>query len=546
MRIKPAVKPLPATSEILVVTQTPDDMGRVIPLEAETGRIAWSSHGSENKLLDARSEQISFAGGVASTYSCSNCCPDSVYQTSIVPVFTQLAFGESTQFLAQQTDITCASGIFGPYEPSVIGWSTNNPTVASVFDGLVSGDGVGTADISVVWESCLWWHQGDGYCEPVCDQTLENAQVEVVGVQKIQYKGPNNTDFADATGTLYVLKDTQVTFKAVPNPVTATFPSGQLTWSGTSGATGTGATVSVTFGTVSSSTTNFKTVVATSGNSSVTVNVVVYELTGTLTPQHNFSDRSVTDYGLKEIIDLAFTASPSVTVAQAGGLTWSKKSGVGTVTPASGDVGTGTYDAEGTVGTVKLALKIVDGPSKNQELTVDRNVIAPNDATMTQTSGTGIRHQLNYIHVGFKGTIRLRPTNVSFANIHFREGSVLAVASGCWAFENGANHPPTSGPVTIGSCNNAAGCLVNGTDTIECAAIGPYPAPPPTPSYCSGDFSWAIPWQYSTNNGMNWTTFTTATHHHWADTGVNLGRARIEKKGAGPFSKHATDATSNY
>jgi hypothetical protein len=362
----------------------------------------------------------------------------------------------------------------------------------------------------------------------------------LVNIQEIRYQDGSN--FVAISGTLYILKGTAVTFKAIPEPPATTFSSGQPTWSGTSGATGSGETVAVTFNTVSTSTSDFKTVIATAGNT-LTVDVIVYELTPKTTPQDNFANRSVTDYGLEEIIDLDFTTSPSITAAQAGGLSWYKKSGVGTVTATSGDVGTGTYDADDAVGTPKLALKVVNGPSKDQERTLDRNIIAPNDAEMTQQAGTGIRHEMSYIHVGFRGSIRLRPATVSFINLTFREGTVAAVASGCWASENGRMHPVTGSPVSIGGCNSTNGCLVNGTDTIECAAIGPYGF---HPTYCTGDFVWDIPWEYSTDNGTHWTSFTTATHHQWAGTGVNLGRANIGKKGAGPFSRHATDPTSNY
>jgi hypothetical protein len=58
----------------------------------------------------------------------------------------------------------------------------------------------------------------------------------------------------------------------------------------------------VTFSTVSSGTSNFKTVVATAGNSSMTVNVVVYNLEKVVTPVDNFEGRSQTTFGLKEVI----------------------------------------------------------------------------------------------------------------------------------------------------------------------------------------------------------------------------------------------------
>ncbi len=59
---------------------TPDQMGNVIPFDLESGQIAWSASGSEPKTLSARSEQISVSEGIASTYSCANCCPN-VIQT---------------------------------------------------------------------------------------------------------------------------------------------------------------------------------------------------------------------------------------------------------------------------------------------------------------------------------------------------------------------------------------------------------------------------------------------------------------------------------
>ncbi|HMQ03774.1 MAG TPA: hypothetical protein PKD26_07650 [Pyrinomonadaceae bacterium] len=93
--------------------QTPDSMGRVIPFGLEIGQIAWSVKGGENNVLSGRSEQVSVSEGVASTYSCWNCCPDTVYQTGILPSWIQLAFGASDYLQGQQTDMSC-----DPSDPS--------------------------------------------------------------------------------------------------------------------------------------------------------------------------------------------------------------------------------------------------------------------------------------------------------------------------------------------------------------------------------------------------------------------------------------------
>jgi hypothetical protein len=53
---------------------TPDSSGGVIPLNLQTGQIAWSSQGREDKTMSGRSEQVSVAGGLASSYACANNC----------------------------------------------------------------------------------------------------------------------------------------------------------------------------------------------------------------------------------------------------------------------------------------------------------------------------------------------------------------------------------------------------------------------------------------------------------------------------------------
>jgi hypothetical protein len=81
-----------------------------------------------------------------------------------------------------------------------------------------------------------------------------------------------------------VLVGHSVSFQAVPTPNGSGWPAGWPVWSGSSGASGTGPTCSVTFSTLSSSTSNYYTVTATCGNTYATVNVIVYDLFPILTP----------------------------------------------------------------------------------------------------------------------------------------------------------------------------------------------------------------------------------------------------------------------
>lgn len=159
-------------------SQTPDSMGRVIPSGLETGQIAWSVKGADNKTLSGRSEQISTSGGLASTYACYNCCPDSVYQTGILPSSIELLFGATEYLQGQQTDMSCNGTPLGPYIPPNIFWNSNNINVATVDGGQLIGTGAGTTTITATWETCLFWVEG-GYCTPVCDQRNEDAQVAI-------------------------------------------------------------------------------------------------------------------------------------------------------------------------------------------------------------------------------------------------------------------------------------------------------------------------------------------------------------------------------
>jgi len=231
--------------------------------------------GTQNKSLSARSEQISLATGVASTYSCANCCPSSRIYDSVNPLFATTTPGQDMQYYTIGVITDCMQNST-PIQGGAAPWTSLSPAIATVdSNGLALGVSPGEATIQGDWMNFSWLDAGQ-QCWYNEYPGQGSGSMEVVGVQKIQYQGPNNSTFADVVSPFYVLKGTSVTFKAVPSPTTATFPSGQPVWSGSSGATGTGATKSVTFNSVSSSTSDYKAVQANAGNSLVIVNVIVY------------------------------------------------------------------------------------------------------------------------------------------------------------------------------------------------------------------------------------------------------------------------------
>ncbi len=250
---------------------------------------------------------------------------------------------------------------------------------------------------------------------------------------------------------------------------------------------------------------------------------------GVLTPQDNFSGRSTSRFGIAEVINLSFTSQ--TTAAALGGLQWTIVSGGGSLSNAGTD-GKGTYTGPGTAATVVLRLAIVSGSSQGQKKDYTLTIVTPSGGLLSKF--TNIRHTQGYISVGFEGHGYLLPTDVSFANLEFAEGTAVGQGSGFYAFLNGEVHEPTSPTLSIANCDSVIGCEIIGADEVDSGDN-----PPP---FSTGDFLWPVPWQYQAPGG-SLTTFTTANHHMTADQN---GNGTISKAGAGPYSKNASDPTTSY
>jgi hypothetical protein len=359
--------------------------------------------------------------------------------------------------------------------------------------------------------------------------------VTAVGVMSLQYYESGN-GWIDICGTLYVHVGTAVWFKAIPNPEDACWPGYNPVWGGSSGASGTGETTSVVFNTLSSSLTDFKTVTATCGTSTVSVNVIVYDFQGVLTPDDNFTGRDQMKYGIQETVDLSCTIVPNgLTGIQVGGLRWSKFMGAGFVSNVT-DNGAADYDAgpyDPFWGSTWLFLSVCSGPSSGDCVGYTRTIVAPFEAYMVQAPSTGIWHVQGQASIGFKGWIYLWFKNVSFSNIEWREESCSGTGTGFFAPSTGQIHP-TGSWMGVGSGNIVTGCRVQCIDTVE---SGPHGGP-----YSDGTFTWPIPWQYRVGAGGA-VTFATANHYEIIDSS---GKMTIQKKWGGPFTRELNDPDSDY
>ena len=373
---------------------------------------------------------------------------------------------------------------------------------------------------------------------PECGNSAQ-TDIMVVAVSKIQYDDPDE-GWKDAS-TLYVHVGTTVDFKAIPDPAEASFPGGKPVWGGTSGASGTGATVSVTFDTLSSSISDYKTVTASDCGSTVTVNVIVYEFEGVLTPEDNFSGRSQERYGIEEIVGLSCLITPNgVSASQVGGIMWFEY-GVGSLSDESND-GTATYDAEHVQGGVVLVLKVLSGPSKGDSDWFWPDVIKPTGTRMTRVNPNNVRHFYGIPSAGIRLYYWLDPTDVSFNNLKFGEGScpttnALGYFTQCYPnYPGGSTIPGHSqnyfGNITGG--NSTTGCQVEGIDGASAGAD--------TTQWAAGSYTWSIPAEYIDD---------TASRHSFGSNKNHVGTIQSNgdtsiSKGGQADSAALNDPTSDW
>jgi len=428
---------------------------------------------------------------------------------------------------------------FGDGAYGITGGNTPNPTCK------YSSSGTKTVTLTVTDNDNPDCCGGQGGCSDKSSST--SRTVTIVEVSKIQYLDPD-TGYADITGTLYVCIGTIVTFKAIPNPSGVSWPG--AVWDGTCGASGSGEIAYVKFRTLSSSTTDYKTVTATCGNT-VTVNVIVYDYQGKLDPNDNFDGRSQSCYGLEEIVDLGWDITPcGLTPIEIGGLTWYLLDGVGYL-DADPWYGTGVYDAGESAGGVTLVLVVMSGPSAGAGFfnPYDRTVIAPSGTRMTRVNNK-VWHIQGCASAGFALYYWLDPTSVSFKYLKFGEGSCPSTnVSGFYLKCEpwlGSYTPPTNTypngtqqaghtqlpPAAIQGGNIITGCRVEETD---------YAGTGPANPYAAGSFTWHIPTQYIDDTG---TRNTFGYQDHVSSFEANGDATQV--KGGQPDSASLNDPDSGF
>jgi hypothetical protein len=255
----------------------------------------------------------------------------------------------------------------------------------------------------------------------------------------------------------------------------------------------------------------------------------------------DFSGRSTTRFGVGEAVFLSFDSFLSRGAETAnkavphGGLKWVLTDGPGSLTNVNERAGTALFTSSGdSFKNVELELRVVVGPCAGSPVAkVTFAIIKPIDAVMEQAPGTEIAHIQNQVSIGFQGRIFLRPKDVSFIAIAFHEDTAEAIATGFFIELDKKPHPV--GPLNdVGRGDSTKGCEVLGPpDKVTIRA-------PKDKKLEQGHFEWNLPWMFSVAGGPL-EEFTRALQTAEVD---EFGKASIQKKGAGPFSKELGEKTS--
>ena len=151
--------------------------------------------------------------------------------------------------------------------------------------------------------------------------TEQYAGATVVGIGSVSLSGPDYNGTVPAGEVRYIYQNDSYTFTATAAPEGADWPLNQPQWT-VNGGTTTGTNAPGTFGTLSTSISNFKTAVASCGTSGATINAVVYKCDLTMVPDDNFEGRSQSEFGIGEIIYVTNSITPSDLSMSAAGLSW--------------------------------------------------------------------------------------------------------------------------------------------------------------------------------------------------------------------------------
>lgn len=188
-----------------------DRTGQVIPLTLQQGQFYWTKvDGHSDIHLIGRSEVVSAADHVSSSYSCDMCCPDGVVGGGADDLSE--AVGDSDSVGLYQTFETCMGDYYNDdlYADSS---SILDPSVASISasgsEATVTGDNSGSTTATVLWSGWSYDenanNDGTGNCDPQNNEFSLSFNVTVACPVPTNFRRTGSTNYGD--GTLQVNYD---------------------------------------------------------------------------------------------------------------------------------------------------------------------------------------------------------------------------------------------------------------------------------------------------------------------------------------------------
>ncbi|MFY9611422.1 MAG: hypothetical protein WAU45_22780 [Blastocatellia bacterium] len=178
-------------------SQTPDSIGRTIPLTLTSGQANWYESGRQ--ALTGRAEVFSSIAGVASSFSCGPpCCPPATFLVFCTPGSLGGLPGNSGPVqLFQTRRRDCDGAEFGPYNVTAsASWSSDNTSVVTV--GAVGLSGaqctwveLGQANVIAEFDGIDYQFAPEegGNCTPFIVPIIISCPVTVVQVIDVTAQG---------------------------------------------------------------------------------------------------------------------------------------------------------------------------------------------------------------------------------------------------------------------------------------------------------------------------------------------------------------------
>ncbi len=378
--------------------------------------------------------------------------------------------------------------------------------------------------------------------------SFASCAVLSVNVQEIKYEAvPNSGNWLAWPSPPYFPKGSTFRVRAIPNPYdpnkpdSEQWPGGKPVWGGE--ASGAGPIGTVTFGTRSTNATDLKLVTATCGNAQ-TNTAVVYEFNPLVTPEHNFTGRSTSQFGIGERLRLAVSNSPALLPPAVGTWGWSLSGEgdsreVGLLSDILAPFGTAKLTGPLLAGSTSLILWHEPRNLPGLQLSKSTNLafISP---TVTFLKGPGPGGRMGFPEVSGFIDIKVTPDNVSWRLLKVGEvDGQPSLGAGYFADINIIHEHGLNEFVV----RTADGWFTAQSDKI--AAIW-LPAEAPDPAtFAAGSWKWAqIPWfTYATQGQLVQADYITASDF---DVGLLMANGQWEifvKKLGIEFRRKVNDQT---